>query len=318
MILFEDLLDDFDAQQSNAASAVVDTTEDWTSTDYYDMLIMIPWNSDKQHSISEVNQKCQLVEYILTQEKHITDYSRIVQFANKNENTCSVLEEPFVRPISKDSMGCLGVAIKYNFTNVKQIFRFITNLARPFAEKIILAGTDSPFTFTSRLLWFVKEKNGQWDAGSANGSVCDINNPTCFSMYSGSIDKFIKQNYDDYDDEGDPNTEEPTDDLLEIYTLCRMFIDEKNILHSADKYYPFQFGKNAFNLAANAIKEHTLMCNHTIEDFTEVKAFVKFRNNHKDARPTYDSIMTLAKNNISDNMFLYKSTYPFGWNDTRC
>ena len=97
--IYEDLLDDVSVLSTSDVDTS-DSSPEWTDTDYYDLLIMIPYNLNTQHSYQETISKCEDVGFILSTVKHIDDYSQVFAFCSNTEKTMpDPLEYPYVRSL---------------------------------------------------------------------------------------------------------------------------------------------------------------------------------------------------------------------------
>ena len=85
--IYEDLLDDVNAISTPGVDTS-DSSPEWTDTDYYDLLIMIPYNLNTQHSYQETISKCEDVEFILSTTKRIDDYSQVFAFCPIQRKLC--------------------------------------------------------------------------------------------------------------------------------------------------------------------------------------------------------------------------------------
>lgn len=237
--IYEDLLDDVSALSTPDVDTS-DSSPEWTDTDYYDLLIMIPYNLNTQHSYQDTISKCEDVEFILSTTKHIDDYSQVFAFCSKAEKTIpDPLEYPYVRPQFDAQTGCISFAIKHSFTNLRQVFKFLMNL-----NSLVYEG-DAGFTKKSQpkrtgaLMNVVAKVRNQWDINDEGdtGLTNQLINPIIISKF---IDQLSEQEDSKY------RILDRMDEFKTIYYTSEMFLPSKDVFKGFEKYYKTQFDDFAF------------------------------------------------------------------------
>ena len=237
--IYEDLLDDVSALSTPGVDTS-DSSPEWTDTDYYDLLIMIPYNLKTQHSYQDTINKCEDVEFILSTIKHIDDYSQVFAFCSNTEKTMpDSLEYPYVRPQFDAQTGCISFAIKHSFTNLRQVFKFLMNLNSLFYESDAGFTKKSQPKRTGELMNVVAKVNNQWDINDEGNTVSTnlLINPIIIS-------KFISQ----LSGQEDPEYR-IFDKMDEFKTICytsEMFLPSKDVFKGFEKYYKSQFDDFVF------------------------------------------------------------------------
>ena len=230
--IYEDLLDDVSALSTPGVDTGVSSPE-WKDTDYYDLLIMIPYNRNTQHSYRDTISKCEDVQFILSQTKHIDDFSQVFAFCSKSEETIpDPLEYPYVRPQFDAQIGCISFAIKHSFTNLRQVFKFLMTLNSLFTKK-------SQPKRTGALMNVVAKAGNQWAVNDDGDTVLanQLINPIIISKFISRCGEQEDSKYSILDMYYEFKT---------IYYTSEMFLPEKDVFKGFEKYYKSQFDDFAF------------------------------------------------------------------------
>lgn len=237
--IYEDLLDDVSALSTPGVDTDDSSTE-WTDTDYYDLLIMIPYNMNTQHSYRDTISKCEDVEFILSTAKHIDDYSQVFAFCSKSEKTIlDPLEYPYVRPQFDAQTGCISFAIKHSFTNLRQVFKFLMNLNSLVYEGDAGFIKKSQPKRTGALMNVIAKVRNQWDINDEGetGLTNQLINPIIISKFISQLSEQEDSKYRIID---------TMDEFKTIYYTAEMFLPTKDVFKGFEKYYKSQFDDFAF------------------------------------------------------------------------
>ena len=237
--IYEDLLDDVSALSTPGVDTD-DSSPEWTDTDYYDLLIMIPYNLNTQHSYRDTISKCEDVEFILSTAKHIDDYSQVFAFCSKSEKTIpDPLEYLYVRPQFDAQTGCISFAIKHSFTNLKQVFKFLMNLNSLVYEGDAGFIKKSQPKRTGALMNVVAKVRNQWDINDEGetGLTNQLINPIIISKFISQLSEQEDSKYRIID---------TMDEFKTIYYTAEMFLPTKDVFKGFEKYYKSQFDDFAF------------------------------------------------------------------------
>ena len=237
--IYEDLLDDVSALSTPGVDTD-DSSPEWTDTDYYDLLIMIPYNLNTQHSYRDTISKCEDVEFILSTAKHIDDYSQVFAFCSKSEKTIpDPLEYLYVRPQFDAQTGCISFAIKHSFTNLRQVFKFLMNLNSLVYEGDAGFIKKSQPKRTGALMNVVAKVRNQWDINDEGetGLTNQLINPIIISKFISQLSEQEDSKYRIID---------TMDEFKTIYYTAEMFLPTKDVFKGFEKYYKSQFDDFAF------------------------------------------------------------------------
>ena len=292
--IYEDLLDDVSALSTPGVDTGVSSPE-WKDTDYYDLLIMIPYNRNTQHSYRDTISKCEDVEFILSTDKHIDDYSQVFAFCSKSEETIpDPLEYPYVRPQFDAQIGCISFAIKHSFTNLRQVFKFLMNLNAGFTKK-------SQLKHTGALMNVVAKAGNQWAVNDDGDTILtsQLINPIIISKFISQLSEQEDSEYRIFD---------RMDEFKIIYYTAEMFLPSKDVFKGFEKYYKSQFDDFAFEQILYELSYKTPDADAEDNFPDSIRTFLE---KHKTDKINLSALADKYIGKHRMTSFLYNTKFPF-------